>query len=165
MYSGGVAGFDDLVAEGSITLGLAVADKPGLLDALADAAAAATGIDAAVILERVRLRESLGSTGFGGGAAIPHARFAELSGVLVQVVRLATPVDYGAIDDVPVDIAVLLLSPEAAGADHLKALARISRTLRDPARLAAMRAAGDAAALRTAIAVTLSPSEAPRRAA
>jgi PTS system nitrogen regulatory IIA component len=165
MYSGGVAGFDDLVAEGGITLGLDVADKPALLDALAAAAAAATGIDAAVILERVRLRESLGSTGFGSGAAIPHARFADLSGVLVQVVRLAAPVDYGALDEVPVDIAVLLLSPEAAGADHLKALARISRTLRDPVRLAAMRAAGDAAALRAAIAVTVSPSEAPRRAA
>jgi PTS system nitrogen regulatory IIA component len=137
MYSGGVAGFDDLVAEGGITLGLDVADKPALLDALAAAAAAATGIDAAVILERVRLRESLGSTGFGSGAAIPHARFADLSGVLVQVVRLAAPVDYGALDEVPVDIAVLLLSPEAAGADHLKALARISRTLRDPVRLAA----------------------------
>ena len=165
MYSGGVAGFNDLVAEGRITLGLDVANKPALLAVLADGAAAATGIDAGVILERVRLRESLGSTGFGGGAAIPHARFAALSNILVQVVRLATPVDYGAIDDAPVDIAVLLLSPEAAGADHLKALARISRTLRDPARMAAMRAAGDAAAFRAAIAVTLSPGEAPRRAA
>jgi PTS system nitrogen regulatory IIA component len=165
MYSGGVAGFDDLVAEGDITLGLDVADKPAMLTALADAAATTTGIDPVVILERVRLRESLGSTGFGGGAAIPHARFAELSGVRVQVVQLATPVDYGAIDAAPVDIAVLLLSPEDAGADHLKALARISRTLRDPARLAAMRAARDAAALRAAIAVTSSSGEASRRAA
>ncbi|MEY2884584.1 MAG: hypothetical protein RL490_2308 [Pseudomonadota bacterium] len=165
MHRSGVAGFDDLVVEGGITLDLDVADKPALLAALADGAAAVTGIDSALILERVRLRESLGATGFGGGTAIPHARFGELPGVLVQVVRLASPVDYGAIDDAPVDIAVLLLSPEDAGADHLKALARISRTLRDPARLAAMRAAEDVDAFRKAILATHSPGEAPRRAA
>lgn len=165
MHRSGVAGFDDLVVEGGITLDLGVPDKPALLATLAGLAASATGIDASLILERVRLRESLGATGFGGGTAIPHARFAELPGVLVQVVRLAMPVDYGALDEAPVDIAVLLLSPEDAGSDHLKALARISRTLRDPARLAAMRAAPDAAAMRAAIVTTLSPSEAPRRAA
>lgn len=165
MHRSGVVGFDDLVIEGGITLDLGVADKPALLAALAEHAAAVTGIDASLILERVRLRESLGPTGFGGGTAIPHARFAELPGVLVQVAQLAMPVDYGALDEQSVDIAVLLLSPEDAGADHLKALARISRTLRDPARLAAMRAARDAAAMRNAIISTLPRGEAPRRAA
>jgi PTS system nitrogen regulatory IIA component len=165
MHRSGVAGFDELVVEGGITLDLGVADKAALLAALAGLGASATGIDASLILERVRLRESLGATGFGGGTAIPHARLAELSGVVVQVVRLAAPVDYGALDDLPVDIVVLLLSPEDAGADHLKALARISRTLRDPKRLAAMRAAADVAAMRKAIVTTTANGEAGRRAA
>jgi len=157
-----VAGFDDLVVEGGITLGFIAADKSALLAALARAAAAITGLDADAIQEQLRLREQLGSTGFGGGAAIPHARFAQLPSLVVLVTYLAAPVDFAAIDDVPVDIAVLLLSPENVGADHLKALARISRTLRDPARLAAMRAARDAVALRAAIAAAV---KAPRRAA
>jgi PTS system nitrogen regulatory IIA component len=165
MYRSGVVGFDDLVIEGGITLDLGVADKPALLAALAEHAAAVTGIDASLILERVRQRESLGPTGFGGGTAIPHARFAALPGVLVQVAQLAMSIDYGALDEQPVDIAVLLLSPEDAGADHLKALARISRTLRDPARLSAMRAARDTAAMRNAIISTLPRGEAPRCAA
>ena len=162
MPNSNLAGFDDLVVEGGITLGVVVADKAALLAALAADAAVASGLDAAAIEERLRLRESLGSTGFGGGAAIPHARFAELPGLVVRVTRLASPVDFGAIDAAPVDIVVLLLSPENAGADHLKALARISRTLRDPARLAAIRAARDADGLLAAIAVG---AEAPRRAA
>jgi nitrogen PTS system EIIA component len=162
MFSGCVAGFDDLVAEGGIALGVMAADKPALLAALAAHAEAVCGIDAETIFERLRLRESLGSTGFGGGAAIPHARFAELPSLLVLVARLATPIDFAAIDALPVDIAVLLLSPETAGADHLKALARISRTLRDPARLAAIRAADGAIALRAAVAAA---AEAPRQAA
>ncbi|MEY2883598.1 MAG: IIA-like nitrogen-regulatory protein PtsN, partial [Pseudomonadota bacterium] len=104
-----------------------------------------------LILERVRERETLGSTGFGGGAAIPHARIPGLDQVVVVLARLVVPVDYGALDGDPVDIAVLLLSPEGAGADHLKALARISRALRDPAVLDAIRAAGDADALLQAV--------------
>ncbi len=162
MPNNGLAGFDDLIAAGGIAIGLAVPDKDGLLSALAARAAGAAGIDAALILERVRVREVLGSTGFGGGAAIPHARFAELGGIVAVVAVTEIPVDFAAIDGEPVDIAVLLLSPEAAGADHLKALARISRTLRDPARLDAIRAASSEDELRSAIA---GEREAPRRAA
>ncbi len=144
-------GFADLVGDGSVLLGLAVPDKDALIAALAAAAADATGLPASLIGERVREREMLGTTGFGQGAAIPHARLAGLAGVTAVVARLATGIDYGALDGLPVDVAVLLLSPEGAGADHLKALARISRALRDPPTLAAMRAAPDAAALRLAI--------------
>jgi PTS system nitrogen regulatory IIA component len=146
------SGFGDLVDAGSLVLGLSVADKDGLLVALADIAARASGEPATLILERVRERESLGSTGFGQGTAIPHARIAGLAGVIAVLARLADGIDYGSLDGVPVDTAVLLLSPEGAGADHLKALARISRSLRDPATLYAMRAASDAPALRAAIA-------------
>ena len=153
MYTSDGAGFDDLVAEAGVLLGLTPSDKAALLAQLATAAANITGVDAAAISERLRLRETLGTTGFGGGAAIPHARLAALAGVVVLVARFDTPVAFDAIDGAPVDIAVLLLSPEAAGADHLKALARISRTLRDPARLGAMRAAQTPEALRAAIMV------------
>ncbi len=146
-----IAGFADLVRADGVLPALGVADKPGLLSALAGAAAAEIGVPASLILERLGQREALGSTGFGSGAAIPHCRIAGLGDVAVVVARLVIPVDYGALDGEPVDIAVLLLSPERAGADHLKALARISRTLRDPRALAAMRAATDVAGLRAAI--------------
>ena len=143
-------GIGDLIAPGGIAAALMAADKDALLSALTDMAATATGIPASLIGERVREREALGPTGFGQGAAIPHARIAGLAGVVAVAARLTEPVDYGALDGAPVDIAVLLLSPEGAGADHLKALARISRALRDPAVLARARAAGDAENVRLA---------------
>jgi PTS system nitrogen regulatory IIA component len=156
-------GFASAVADGSIILGLRVASKDALLAALAAVAARATGIAESTILERVREREALGSTGFGHGAAIPHARIAGLQSVAVVVARLAVGVDYGALDGEPVDIAVLLLSPEGAGADHLKALARVSRALRDPASLGRMRDAADIAEMRAVIAAT--PQAAGQKAA
>jgi PTS system nitrogen regulatory IIA component len=146
-----VSGFGELVPAGGALAGLAAADKAGLLAALARAAAGLTGLSETLILERVREREALGPTGFGQGAAIPHARVTGLPHVTAAVARLAAPVAYGALDGEPVDVAVLLLSPEGAGADHLKALARISRALRDPAFLARVRAAADDAQLRAAI--------------
>ena len=144
-------GFADLVGDSGLILDAEYGSKDSLLAGLAAAGARHTGLPAPLILERLRTREALGSTGFGQGAAIPHARLDGLAGVHVVVMRLAQPVDFDAIDGDPVDVVVLLLSPEAAGADHLKALARISRVLRDPAALAAMRDAGDAEALRLAI--------------
>ncbi len=147
------AGFADLVGTDAIVIGLTVASKPALLAALAEQAAPAIALPPGLVLERVREREALGATGFGMGTAIPHARLPRLAGVVAVVARLAEAVDYGALDGEPVDVAVLLLSPEGAGADHLKALARISRALRDPATVAAMRAATDATAMRAAIGV------------
>lgn len=146
-----MTGFADLVGDQGIAMAIDAASKDDLLAALADVAATETGIASTLILERVREREALGSTGFGQGAAIPHARIAGLSCVNVMIARLARSVDYGALDGDEVDVAVLLLSPEGAGADHLKALARISRALRDPAVLGAIRDASDAAAIRSAI--------------
>lgn len=144
-------GLSNAVPEGSILLGLDVVGKDALIAALAAAAAGTSGIAATEILERVREREALGSTGFGQGAAIPHARLPGLAAVTAVVARLAKGVDYGALDGEPVDVAVLLLSPEGAGADHLKALAGISRVLRNPASLARLRDAADVAELRVAI--------------
>lgn len=143
--------FADLLRGDAIFLNLEAADKRQLLALLSERAAPIAGLPATLILERVLEREVLGSTGFGQGVAIPHARLARLSAVTLVVARLATPVDYGALDGEPVDLVVLLLSPETAGADHLKALARISRTLRNPQILAAMRAADTEDALFDAI--------------
>jgi len=145
------SGFSTLVGDASILLDLHVA-KDALMVALAAVAAQVTGVAETEILERVREREALGSTGFGRGAAIPHARIAGLKQVTAVVARLVQGVDYGALDGEPVDVAVLLLSPEGAGADHLKALARVSRALRDPASLARFRDATDLASMRDAIA-------------
>ena len=144
-------GFADLVGDAGIAVDCAVASKVDLLATLSAMAGAAIGLPASLVLERVSEREALGATGFGQGAAIPHARIEGLERVVAVVARLAAPIDYGSLDGQPIDIAVLLLSPEGAGADHLKALARISRALRDPVTLAAMRSADDAAQLRVAI--------------
>jgi PTS system nitrogen regulatory IIA component len=144
-------GFADLVGDTGIQASCPVASKTHLLATLSAMAAAALDLPTTLVLERVLQREALGATGFGQGAAIPHARIEGLERVTAVVARLPTPIDYGSFDGQPIDLAVLLLSPEGAGADHLKALARISRTLRDPAILAAMRAATDTAELRAAI--------------
>jgi len=143
--------FADLVPEGGVVPDLRALDKAGVLAALAHQSAGFAGVAETLILERLRAREALGSTGFGLGAAIPHARIEGLVGVVVILARLAAPVDFGALDGEPVDLLVLLLSPEAGGADHLKALARISRALRYPDILDALRAAPDAAAMRAII--------------
>ena len=156
----GQAGIVDLLAPDGVTAALTVAGKDELLAALGALAEPATGIPAARIIERVRERETLGATGFGLGTAIPHARIAGLAAVTAFAVRLTQPIAYGALDGVPVDLAVLLLSPEGAGADHLKALARISRALRDPMFVDGLRRAPDAAAMRAVLA-----GDAVRRAA
>ena len=143
--------FADLLRGLSIFLDVEVDGKAALIDALAARAAPIAGVAAEVIAAHVHAREALGSTGFGQGAATPHGRIPGLEAVTLVVMRLARPIDYGALDDEPVDVAVLLLSPEEAGANHLKALARVSRALRNPQILSAMRAAETADELFEAI--------------
>jgi PTS system nitrogen regulatory IIA component len=143
--------FAYLLRGDAIILDLAAPDKGRALTMLAEHVAPIAGLAATTILERVREREALGSTGFGRGVAIPHARLAGLDRVTLVLARLAAPIDYVALDGELVDLVVMLLSPEEAGADHLKALARISRTLRNPRILAAMRAAETPDALFEAI--------------
>jgi PTS system nitrogen regulatory IIA component len=144
-------GFADLVPPGGCEPLLPANSKDMVLALLAERAAALCGLPAVQIRERLALREALGPTGFGGGTAIPHARLPGLAHCLVVLARLPAPVDYAALDGAPVDVVALLLSPEAAGAEHLKALARISRTLRDAQIMAAVRAAPDAAAMLAAV--------------
>jgi PTS system nitrogen regulatory IIA component len=115
--------------------------KRSVLQQLANLAAQKTGLDSAAILATVTEREQLGSTGFGQGVAIPHGKIEGLDRIYCLFVRLAEPVDYKAIDSRPVDLLFLLLSPPDAGADHLKALAAISRVTRHGATLERLRGA------------------------
>lgn len=122
-----------------VLLDLRVNSKRQLFQELAAAAAGRTELDQAAILTALVQREKLGTTGIGEGIAIPHARVKGLAELLGFFVRLATPVDYDALDDAPVDLVFLLLAPDEANTAQLKALARIARLLRDPATTAALR--------------------------
>ncbi|NIJ07415.1 PTS system nitrogen regulatory IIA component [Sphingomonas vulcanisoli] len=139
--------FSDIVGSDRVLAGLAVPNKKALFQQLAAVAARESGLDAKLIVERLTERERLGSTGFGGGIAIPHGKIDGLSHVVGAFARLATPIDYQAIDDMPVDLVFLLLSPPDAGVEHLKALSRVSRRLRDRGFLAKLRGAGSPDAL------------------
>ncbi|WP_296675310.1 PTS sugar transporter subunit IIA [Novosphingobium sp.] len=113
-------------------VGMILADtKPIILASLADRFASVYGLDPVLVLERIEEREKLGSTGFGRGVAIPHARMPDLSRPVAAFFRLDTPVAFDAADGMPVDMVFGLLSPEQAGAAHLHALAAISRMMRD----------------------------------
>ncbi|MGE5722600.1 MAG: PTS sugar transporter subunit IIA [Sphingomonadales bacterium] len=131
----------DLVTVAAIDAGMTVANKKALFQQLSAAAARLTGIPAKRITACINERERLGSTGFGGGIAIPHGKLEGISGIFGYFARLNTPIEFAAIDGLPVDLVFLLLSPPNAGADHLKALARVSRTLRDQATVAKLRGA------------------------
>lgn len=135
----------NLVPPDRILLGLKATSKRQVLQSLAQAAARVTGVDAGVILEALMQRERLGTTGLGGGIAIPHARIPELATFTGFFARLAKPVDFEAVDGEPVDLVFLLLAPEGAGAEHLKALARIARLLREEELCAELRRSEDRA--------------------
>ncbi|MBU3076919.1 PTS sugar transporter subunit IIA [Sphingomonas quercus] len=139
--------FSDMLSPDGTAMGLVVQNKKALFQYLAGRAAELTGCDADHIAERINERERLGSTGFGGGIAIPHGKIDGLSRVTGIFVRLGAPIDFRAIDDLPVDLVFLLLSPPGGGVDHLKALARVSRRLRDRAFVAKLRGAGSHDAL------------------
>jgi PTS system nitrogen regulatory IIA component len=115
-------------------------------------AAAAYGVDAAEVAERLTERERLGSTGFGGGIAIPHAKLEHIDQVRGLVLLLGQPLPFDAIDDQPVDVVFALLSPADSGAEHLKTLARVSRFLRAEPQVARLRGVGSAAALHALLA-------------
>lgn len=134
---------DALLAPSRILLGLRCASKRQLFAELAATAAEATGLDPGTILAALNQREKLGTTGIGEGIAIPHARVKDLANLTGLFARLATPVDYDALDDAPVDLVFLLLAPEEATNAQLKALARIARLLRDPETTARLRSEQD----------------------
>ena len=124
---------EDILNESCVVTSLKATSKKHALQQLAARAAKATGLDERRIFDVLLERERLGSTGVGSGLAIPHGKLPQLDRLHGLFARLDKPVDFDAIDDQPVDLVFLLLAPEGAGADHLKALARISRILRDRA--------------------------------
>jgi PTS system nitrogen regulatory IIA component len=121
--------------------GMTAPNKKGLFQLLAAAAARRTGLDAKTIAAALSEREKIGSTGFGGGVAIPHGRIEGLDRVFGYCARLTAPIDFQSVDNLPVDLVFLILSPPDAGADHLKALASVSRVLRDRNTVAKLRGA------------------------
>jgi len=137
----------DLIGPSQVVLGLRVADKEQLLGELARRAAAAVSLTPTTILRALQAREQLGSTGLGKGFALPHARLEGLSNFYALCVRLQRPIEFDAIDGKPVDLVILLLTPEAASAQHLATLAALSRPLRDEAFVQRLRRARDPVAL------------------
>jgi nitrogen PTS system EIIA component len=137
----------DLVAPTAIIPALKVNNKKQALQELAAKAAALTEQNERAIFEILMQREKLGSTGVGNGIAIPHGKLPKLGKLFGLFARLDRPIDFEALDGQQVDLIFLLLAPESAGADHLKALARVARLLRDADIAHKLRASRDAEAL------------------
>jgi len=140
-------GLEELLSADGVIPNLKARCKRDVLTALAERASEIVEASAETIRETLQEREQLGSTGVGKGVAIPHGKIDGLSRVVGLLARLDTPVDFDAVDDQPVDLVFLLLAPTNASAAHLKALARVSRLLRDEDARQALRGAKTAEAL------------------
>jgi len=143
----------DLVAPNAIIPALKVNNKKQALQEFAARAAELTGQNQRAILEILQQREKLGSTAVGNGVAIPHGKLPKLGKLFGLFARLERPIDFDALDNQPIDLAFLLLAPEGAGADHLKALARVARLLRDPDVARKLRESRDADAIYAVLAM------------
>src|SRR3954462_15661320 len=144
----------DLVAPEAILPALKVISKKQALQELSARAAALTGQNERAIFEVLLQREKLGTTAVGYGVAIPHGKLAKLAKLFGLFARLDRPIDFEALDGQPVDLVFLLLAPEGAGADHLKALARVARLLRDPDIARKLRDSRDADAIYAVLALS-----------
>jgi PTS system nitrogen regulatory IIA component len=145
----------DMLAKDGIIPALQAQDKKQALQALAEKAGAVTGLDVHAIFGALLQRERLSSTSLGRGIAIPHIKMPGLNNITCLFARLEKPVNFDSHDGEPVDLLFFLLAPEHAGGDHLKALARISRLIRDPAMLEHLRSATDADGLRRVLTAPL----------
>jgi PTS system nitrogen regulatory IIA component len=137
----------DLLHQDAIIPALRANSKKQLLQELAAKASKLTGLPEREIFDVVLQRERLGSTGVGNGIAIPHGKLNSIKSIIGIFARLEQSVDFEALDDQPVDLVFLLLAPEGAGADHLKALSRIARVLRDQDLVSKLRATDSASAI------------------
>ena len=149
----------DLLTPDSVVPAKKATCKKQALQELSRCGATATGLDDRRIFDVLLERERLGTTGVGSGIAIPHGKLGDLDRVKGVFARLEEPIDFDAVDDRPVDLLFLLLAPEDAGADHLKALARVSRLLRDPATCEKLRVSNSRDAL-YALLIEPAPSKA-----
>lgn len=139
--------FHDIVSADALATGLSANGKKQLFQKIAALAARAYDLEADMVGDALFERERLGSTGFGGGVAIPHAKIAGLDRMCGVVVLLDPAVPFDAVDDAPVDVVFALLSPADSGAEHLKTLARVSRYLRDEGQVSRLRGAKSTGAL------------------
>jgi PTS system nitrogen regulatory IIA component len=137
----------DILSEESVLFCTDIKTKHDVLERLAIEAARETGFPAQEIFAALNDREALGSTGLGNGIAVPHGRFPGLKSVVAVFMKLSVPVDFESVDDQPVDLIMMLLAPVGAGADHLKALARVARVLRTDSVAESLRRANDPARL------------------
>jgi PTS system nitrogen regulatory IIA component len=143
----------DLVAPQAILPALKVNNKKQALQEIAAKAAESTGRPEREIFDVLMQREKLGSTAVGNGIAIPHGKLAKIDRIFGAFARLERPIDFEALDGQPVDLIFVLLAPETAGADHLKALARIARMLRDNDLANKLRDARDSEAIYAVLAL------------
>ncbi|MFN3129693.1 PTS IIA-like nitrogen regulatory protein PtsN [Roseibium sp.] len=134
----------DLLSKDAVISRLKAKSKKQAIQELAAKAAELTGLSEREVFDTLLQRERLGSTGVGQGIAIPHGKLIRLDRLVGVFARLDKPVDFDSLDEEPVDLVFLLLAPEGAGADHLKALARIARQLRDAAVTEGIRSAAEA---------------------
>ncbi len=137
----------DLISRDAILPSLKVASKKQALQELSERAAQQCSLTPREIFEALSQRERLGSTGIGNGIAIPHSKLARIDRIFGVFARVEKPIDFESLDGEPIDLILLLLAPENAGADHLKALARAARMLRSPSKTAKLRSTRDAGML------------------
>lgn len=135
----------DILSEESVLVCSDIKTKRDVLERLAGKVAALTSYPAQDIFDALNDRESLGSTGLGNGIAVPHGKLPGLPGVVAMFIKLDQPVDFDSVDDHPVDLVMMLLAPMGAGADHLKALARVARILRTDSVAESLRRSKDPA--------------------
>jgi PTS system nitrogen regulatory IIA component len=135
----------DILAEESVFYFTGIKTKAELLERLSAEAGRLLNRDPQTIFETLSMRESLGSTGLGSGIAIPHGKLPGLTRVSALFARLESPIEFDAVDDQPVDLVMVLLAPQGAGAEHLKALSRVARLLRGEACVDDLRRADDPA--------------------
>jgi len=150
----------NLLMPGAVRVLGQLTSKKRLFQDLGEAAAAAYGLNASVAVDGLQERESLGPTGVGHGIALPHARLEDLNKIIGVFLRLEKPLDYDSVDRQPVDLIFALFAPKDSGVDHLKALALVSRTMRDPAIVAKLRANTDPAKLHAILTEARAPQAA-----
>ena len=141
------ADLSDLLTPPSVITTDGIGSKKALFQLIGGLAVDRLGLPASLVADRLAERERLGSTGFGNGIAIPHAKLDGLGGIAAFFVKLRHPIEFQAVDQAPVDLVFAMLSPPFAGADHLKALARVSRRMRERALVAKLRGSASADAL------------------
>jgi PTS system nitrogen regulatory IIA component len=145
---------NDILTPDAVVASLRANGKKQALQELSDRAASVSGLRAREIFDALLQRERLGSTGVGDGIAIPHGKLPKCGRIFGIFARLERPIDFEALDGLPVDLIFLLMAPENAGADHLKALALIARVLRGPGLAAKLRTARDPSALFSLLTLT-----------